>query len=76
MFRAAQSLDPRDPTTQLANSDPVPAAMGPVWSHNGPYIFEGPVYKKSSLVLVVLTFLPVAPHLETFCPFPTCGDSL
>lgn len=28
MFRTAKSLDLRDPITQLANSDPVPAAMG------------------------------------------------
>lgn len=72
---AAQRLDPRDPITQLANGDPVPAALGPTWSHNGPYIFKGLAYKRSSLVLGVSALLLVAPHLEPLCPLPTYGDS-
>ena len=75
IFEAAQSLDLRDPITQLANGDPVPAALDPTWSHNVPYLFEGPAYKRSSLTLGVLTLLLVAPHLDPFCPLPACGDS-
>lgn len=60
---------------QAANGGLVLAALGPMWSHNGPYLFEGQAYKRSSLVLGVLTLLLVAPHLEPLCPLPTCGDS-
>lgn len=75
IFKAAQSVDLGDLVTQLDNSDPVTATLGPTWSHNGPYLFEGPAYKSSSLVLGVLTLLLVDPHLEAFCPLSTCGDS-
>lgn len=75
IFKAAQSLDQRDPITQLANGDPVPAALGPTWSHNGPHLFEGSAYKRSSLVLGDLTLLLVAPRPEPLWPLPTPRDS-